>query len=104
MCGIVGIYAYRTNAPDVDREELRRIRDHMAVRGPDGIGEWVSEDRRIGLGHRRLSIIDLSSGGAQPMLSADGMVAVTFNGAIYNYRSLRAELEAKGYTFRTQSD
>src|SRR5262245_4935939 len=76
----------------------------MAARGPDGAGEWISEDGRIGLAHRRLSIIDLSNRGAQPMLSADGTVAITFNGEIYNYRSLRAELEAKGYTFRTQSD
>src|SRR5262249_2288433 len=104
MCGIVGICAYRTAAPSIDREELRQIRDHMALRGPDGAGEWISEDGRIGLGHRRLSIIELSSKGAQPMLSADGNVAITFNGEIYNYRSLRAELEGKGYTFRTQSD
>jgi asparagine synthase (glutamine-hydrolysing) len=104
VCGIVGIYAYRATAPDVDREELRKIRDHMTVRGPDGVGEWLCEDGRIGLGHRRLSIIDLSGGGAQPMHSGDGSVVITFNGEIYNYRSLRAELEAKGHRFRTQSD
>ena len=104
MCGIVGIYAYRANAPEIDHEELRRIRDHMAVRGPDGLGEWLSGDGRIGLGHRRLSIIDLSSRGFQPMQSADGRLVVTFNGEIYNYRTLRAELETKGHVFRTQSD
>ena len=89
---------------EIDREELRRIRDHMTVRGPDGLGEWLSGGGRIGLGHRRLSIIDLSDRGAQPMHSVDGRFVVTFNGEIYNYRALRAELETKGYVFRTQSD
>ena len=104
MCGIVGIYAYGAIAPRIDRDELRKIRDHMAVRGPDGSGEWISEDGRVGVGHRRLSIIDLSDRGAQPMLSADGTLAITFNGEIYNYQSLRAELEARGNIFRSDSD
>jgi asparagine synthase (glutamine-hydrolysing) len=104
MCGIAGIYAYHYAANPVDRAELRRIRDHMAARGPDGLGEWHSQDERVGLGHRRLAIIDLSERGAQPMASADGKLVVTFNGEIYNYRELRASLEAKGYTFRTQTD
>ncbi|MEZ5855401.1 MAG: hypothetical protein R3D67_11935 [Hyphomicrobiaceae bacterium] len=76
----------------------------MARRGPDGKGEWVSPDARCGFGHRRLSIIDLSEGGAQPMANADGTLVVTFNGEIYNYRELRRSLEAKGYTFRSHSD
>lgn len=104
MCGIAGIYAYRGAPSPIDRDELRRIRDHMTIRGPDGVGEWLAEDGRIGFGHRRLSIIDLSERGAQPMQSADGKLVVTFNGEIYNYRALRAELEAKGHVFRTQSD
>jgi asparagine synthase (glutamine-hydrolysing) len=104
MCGIAGIYAYHYAANPVDRAELRRIRDHMAARGPDGLGEWYSEDERVAFGHRRLSIIDLSEEGAQPMTSADGKLIVTFNGEIYNYRQLRASLEATGYRFRTQSD
>jgi asparagine synthase (glutamine-hydrolysing) len=83
MCGINGIYAYHYAANPVDRKELLRTRDHMAARGPDGQGEWVSEDARIGFGHRRLSIIDLSDAGAQPMSSADGKLVVTFNGEIY---------------------
>jgi asparagine synthase (glutamine-hydrolysing) len=70
MCGIAGIYAYRNDAPNIDREELRRVRDHMAARGPDGHGEWVSEDGHIGLAHRRLAILDLSERGTQPMVSA----------------------------------
>jgi asparagine synthase (glutamine-hydrolysing) len=104
MCGIAGIYAYHYAANAVDRAELRRIRDHMAARGPDGLGEWYSEYERVGFGHRRLSIIDLSEAGAQPMTSADGKLIVTFNGEIYNYRQLRASLEASGHGFRTQTD
>jgi asparagine synthase (glutamine-hydrolysing) len=103
MCGINGIYAYRSPGP-VEPQALRRTRDFMAVRGPDGCGEWYSDDRRVGLGHRRLAIIDLSDRGAQPMQSGDGGVVVTFNGEIYNYRALRAELEAEGCAFRSQSD
>jgi asparagine synthase (glutamine-hydrolysing) len=104
MCGIAGIYAYRSSAKSVDRNELVRIRDHMASRGPDGKGEWYSADGRIGLGHRRLSIIDLSSRAAQPMQTADGRLVISFNGEIYNYRALRRKLEAKGYIFRSDSD
>jgi len=104
MCGIAGIYAYHDAANPADHEELRRIRDHMAARGPDGSGEWYSPDRRLALGHRRLSIIDLSERGAQPMASADGKLVITFNGEIYNYRALRAALEGKGRMFRTQTD
>jgi asparagine synthase (glutamine-hydrolysing) len=104
VCGVAGIYAYHYAANPVDRAELRRIRDYMTARGPDGFGEWYSKDERVGFGHRRLSIIDLSERGAQPMTSADGKLIVTFNGEIYNYRQLRALLEAKGRRFRTQTD
>src|SRR6266702_4992559 len=104
MCGIAGIYAYHYAASAVDRVELQRIRDHMAARGPDGRSEWFSEDERVGLGHRRLSIIDLSDRAAQPMVSANGKLVITFNGEIYNYRQLRALLETRGCVFRTQSD
>jgi asparagine synthase (glutamine-hydrolysing) len=104
MCGIVGIYAYGSAASNVDRAELHRIRDHMVARGPDSAGEWHSLTGRISLAHRRLSIIDLSERAAQPMRSANGKFVVTFNGEIYNYRVLRSELEAKGYSFRTHSD
>src|SRR5262249_20667683 len=104
MCGIAGIYAYHYAANVVDRTELRRIRDHMAARGPAGICAWDSQDERVGFGDRRLTIIDLSERGAQPMTSADGRLVVSFNGEIYNYRQLRASLEAKGCVFRTQTD
>ena len=104
MCGIAGLYAYLDVAPPVDRTELSRMNARMAPRGPDGSGDWFSADDRIGFTHRRLAIIDLSERGAQPMHSADGVLTITFNGEIYNYRALRAELEAKGYSFRTDSD
>ena len=104
MCGIAGIFAYHPSAPPVDRAQLRTVRDHMATRGPDGKGEWFSENGRIALAHRRLSIIDLSERAAQPMASADGQLVVSFNGEIYNYRELKTALQAKGYVFRTTSD
>lgn len=104
MCGIASIYAYHYASPPVNREELRTIRDHMTSRGPDGKGEWYSNDNRIALGHRRLSIIDLSDNAAQPMATEDKEIVVSFNGEIYNYRILRQKLEQKGYRFRTQSD
>jgi len=104
MCGIVGIISYHYAALDVDRSELRRMRDYMAARGPDGVGEWFSADNRVGFGHRRLAIIDLNERAAQPMTSADRELVVTFNGEIYNYQALRRQLEAKGYVFRTESD
>lgn len=104
MCGIAGIFAYGHSAPPVDQEELLRIREAMIKRGPDGAGLWISPDRRVGLAHRRLAIIDLSEAGAQPMATADGRYRISFNGEIYNYRELRRELEAKGCVFRSQSD
>ncbi len=104
MCGINGIFAYGRQAPAVQPDEVKRTRDAMTVRGPDGAGLWVTEDSRLGLGHRRLAIIDLTEAGAQPMRSTDGRYAVTFNGEIYNYAQLRAELEKDGAIFRSHSD
>ncbi len=80
------------------------MNDRMAARGPDGSGLWLSDDGRMGFAHRRLAIIDLSDSGAQPMHSACGRFSITFNGEIYNYRELRAELQSKGYAFRGGSD
>jgi asparagine synthase (glutamine-hydrolysing) len=104
MCGIAAIFSYGANADYVSREELLSIRDHMATRGPDGVGEWISADRRLGFGHRRLSIIDLSPTGAQPMFSQDKSLAIIFNGEIYNYKELRSELSVNGHRFHSQSD
>ena len=104
MCGIVGFYAFGRDAPPVSEAELLRVRDSMAVRGPDGAGKWLSADGRVGLGHRRLAIIDLSAAAAQPMTSVSGASVISFNGEIYNYKEIRAELEQCGQQFRTNSD
>ena len=88
MCAINGVFAYHYAANPVDHAEIVATRDHMKARGPDGCGLWVAPNERVGFGHRRLAIIDLSEDGAQPMASADGRFIVTFNGEIYNYRAL----------------
>lgn len=100
MCGIVGIFDGRGRAA-VDRALLVRMNDSLSHRGPDGDGVFV--DPGIGLGHRRLSIIDLS-GGAQPLYNEDRSVVVVFNGEIYNFPKLTEELIAAGHNFRTHSD
>lgn len=101
MCGIVGIYS---KSPISDRGLLARMRDTLAHRGPDDAGLWWSQDRCLGLAHRRLSIIDLSPAGHQPMADQTGRLQIVFNGEIYNYQDLRRELESRGHTFRSQSD
>jgi asparagine synthase (glutamine-hydrolysing) len=100
MCGIAGVFHLETAKP-VDPARVRGMLDVMPHRGPDGSGIWTAPG--VGLGHLRLSIIDLASG-AQPMLTPDEALAVTFNGEIYNFAEVRAELEAKGHVFRTNSD
>jgi asparagine synthase (glutamine-hydrolysing) len=100
MCGIAGIFNLRSEA--VSPIILKKMTDAIAHRGPDGEGHWI--ENNIGLGHRRLAIIDLSSLGYQPMVSADGRYVLSYNGEIYNYRELKAELEAHGYEFRSQTD
>jgi asparagine synthase (glutamine-hydrolysing) len=100
MCGIAGIFHLETAKP-VDPERVRRMADAIAHRGPDGSGVWTAPG--VGLGHRRLSIIDLA-GSAQPMLSPDENLAVTFNGEIYNFQELRRELQIAGFQFRTDGD
>jgi asparagine synthase (glutamine-hydrolysing) len=102
MCGINAIFAYRDAAPAVDRDEVIATRECMHSRGPDAGDAWFSDDGRVGLGHRRLAIIDLSPGGAQP--KHFGALTIVFNGEIYNYRELRAQLEARGRRFTSQSD
>jgi asparagine synthase (glutamine-hydrolysing) len=105
MCGIAGIFAYGPEAHRPDGAEVRRMTDAMANRGPDGQGHWISPgEGRVILGHRRLSILDLSETGAQPMSTADGRLTVTFNGEIYNYQGLRKDMETRGWHFRSTSD
>ncbi len=100
MCGIVGILSSR--AP-VQPALLERMRDAMIHRGPDEAGTWISPDGTIGLGHRRLSIIDLA-GGQQPMTSSSGDLTIVYNGELYNHVALRKELERLGHCFRTRCD
>lgn len=104
MCGIAGTFAYHYAANPADRSEVDRMRDSMASRGPDGAGTWQSNDGRVALAHRRLSIIDLTDTGAQPMVKADGAYVITFNGEIFNYLALRRDLEDQGHVFSSESD
>jgi asparagine synthase (glutamine-hydrolysing) len=101
MCGIVGIVS---NTPQAQRAWLVIGRDAMTHRGPDDAGEWWSADGRVGLAQRRLSIIDLSPAGHQPMHDASGALSIVFNGEIYNFTDLRDELIAKGHSFKSNSD
>ena len=104
MCGLAGTFAYDERAAPVDEAELLRVRDHMKARGPDGAGLWLSEDQRVGLAHRRLAIIDLSEGGAQPMRDPQTQNWIVFNGEIYNHAALRARLHRVGVTTCSLSD
>jgi len=100
MCGIVG--SFHPEGRTSSAETIVRMRDRMAHRGPDGCGLWASGDRRCRLGHRRLSIIDLSVTASQPMTNQAGTVTLTFNGEIYNHAELRRELQALGkYSWKT---
>ncbi|HET7674109.1 MAG TPA: asparagine synthase (glutamine-hydrolyzing), partial [Gammaproteobacteria bacterium] len=100
MCGIAGIFDTRGRRP-IDRALLARMTDSLAHRGPDGHGLHVEPG--VGLGHRRLSIIDIA-GGYQPLFNQNGTIGTIYNGEIYNFRELRKELEAAGYVFRTNCD
>src|SRR5262245_32534879 len=104
MCGIVGFFNYGSSSPAVSVEVLTRMRDAMAHRGPDDAGLWIAATGRTGLAHRRLSIIDLSPDGGQPMTNEDDSVWITFNGEIYNFPELRPALERRGHRFRSRSD
>jgi len=104
MCGIAGIYTYGEPPTLHAAAGVRAMRDAMVARGPDGNGEWVSEDRRVAMGHRRLSVIDLSEAASQPMTAQGLGLTITFNGEIYNYRDLRRQLSARGYQSKSSSD
>lgn len=100
MCGIAGIF--NLNGEAVAPPVLKAMTDAIAHRGPDGEGHWI--DGAIGLGHRRLAIIDLSPHGHQPMISSSGRYVMVYNGEVYNFRELRVELERLGYMFRSTTD
>ena len=94
MCGIAGIY--NLNSEKLNIDDLIKMTDSMIHRGPDGGGVWISSDNKVGLGHRRLSIIDLSEKANQPMSNEDGTIRLTYNGEIYNHAEIRKELEEIG--------
>lgn len=102
MCSISGIW--RFSGPAATENEITEFNNVTHYRGPDGDGVFLDSTANLALGHRRLSIIDLSEGGRQPMFSADGNLVITFNGEIYNYLELRKELIAKGHQFASHSD
>jgi asparagine synthase (glutamine-hydrolysing) len=96
MCGIVGALAFTKSLFTVNESYINQMRDTMGHRGPDGAGTWIAKDGRVGLGHRRLSIIDLSDAAGQPMCNEDGTLWISFNGEIYNHAEIRAELNQIG--------
>lgn len=100
MCGITGLI--HLDGASVSPAVLKKMTDAIAHRGPDGEGQWI--EGNVGLGHRRLAIIDLSPAGHQPMISADHRFVLTYNGEVYNFLELRGELEAAGHWFRSRTD
>jgi asparagine synthase (glutamine-hydrolysing) len=100
MCGVAGLI--NLNGEPVSPVILKKMTDAIAHRGPDGEGQWIEDN--IGIGHRRLAIIDLSPAGHQPMVTADQRYVLSYNGEIYNYREIRSELEALGHWFSSQTD
>src|ERR1700675_3950558 len=105
MCGIAGLLNQSGRlSVEAMKAIVSTMANNMAYRGPDDFGVWIDSTGYCALSHRRLSIIDTSSAGRQPMESNDGRACITFNGEIYNFQDMRADLEAKGHRFRTRTD
>lgn len=104
MCGICGIFKFGSVQPEITESLLEEMRDRMVHRGPDDEGIYISSDGRVGLAHRRLSIVDLSAAGQQPMPNEDNTIWISFNGEIYNHRRLRKELVDKGHIYFSETD
>ena len=104
MCAIIGYFLNSKLNSKNYFEWLAQGTDLMAHRGPDDKGIWCSDDNQVGLGHRRLSIIDLSNSGKQPMENSTKNLTIVFNGEIYNYKELRDTLVEKGYHFNSLTD
>src|SRR5580698_5562480 len=105
MCGIAGFWDSSGRAAKAELQQTAlRMAAALQHRGPDDQGMWADEKAGLGLGHRRLAILDLSSEGHQPMLSADKRYVLVFNGEIYNFEALRNDLEERGHVFRGRSD
>ncbi|HYY57754.1 MAG TPA: hypothetical protein VE842_10510, partial [Pyrinomonadaceae bacterium] len=101
MCGINGIVLSDGSKASIDARVMERMRDAVTHRGPDDSGLFIRE--RVGLGHRRLSIVDVAAG-HQPMTNEDGSLHIVYNGEIYNHADFRARLESRGHTYRTHCD
>src|SRR6185369_1412534 len=104
MCGICGVWEYQANEGRVDSSLVARMRDQMVHRGPDDSGELIFDERRGGFGFRRLSIIDLSAAGHQPMHGCDEQLWLVFNGEIYNHARLREGLKERGHRYASLTD
>ncbi|MCD6309964.1 MAG: asparagine synthase (glutamine-hydrolyzing) [Candidatus Eremiobacteraeota bacterium] len=104
MCGIVGVFRFSGYGDPITPPLIESMRDTMIHRGPDDCGFYISPDRRVGLGHRRLSIIDLSSAGHQPMSNEDGTIWIVFNGEIYNHEKIRKRLIKAGHKYKSRTD
>src|SRR5438128_9914319 len=102
MCGVCGILAV-SDGFLINEELVGSMRDTLVHRGPDDAGTWRSRSGRVAFGHRRLSIVDLSSAGHQPMANEDGTIWITYNGEIYDHRALRTELDARCHKYRQQT-
>lgn len=100
MCGIIGLIS----PCPVSEENFKKARDRLIHRGPDDAGLWFNNEKTVALGHRRLSIIDLSSAGHQPMCNENQSVWLVYNGEIYNFKEIREELIKKGHSFKSQTD
>ena len=103
MCGISGILGFADSFA-VSEPVACDMAASQSHRGPDDYGAWADRTHRVALSHRRLSIIDLSAAGHQPMSNEDGSVWITYNGEVYNHEALRGELEAKGHRYRSRTD
>ncbi|HVF22750.1 MAG TPA: asparagine synthase (glutamine-hydrolyzing) [Pyrinomonadaceae bacterium] len=104
MCGICGVWEYGANEGSIERALIARMRDQMTHRGPDDSGDLLFDERKGGFGFRRLSIIDLSTAGHQPMHGCDERTWLVFNGEIYNHATLRADLETRGHKYASRTD
>jgi asparagine synthase (glutamine-hydrolysing) len=105
MCGFAGFWDLKRRTPGHRLTKLAgRMAEPLAHRGPDALGAWADEAAGVGLGHRRLAVIDLSKAAHQPMVSASGRLVLAYNGEVYNFREIRAELQAQGRHFRSESD
>src|SRR5579871_1495554 len=105
MCGITGFWSFTDQLSSGSLDHIvQAMADQLKSRGPDSSGVWSQKDVRLAFGHRRLSIVDLTEAGHQPMISASGRFVITYNGEVYNAPELREDLLAKGYPFRGHSD